>query len=137
MSETQHTITIDEWYKIHKQSLWQRFTKWIKDHRLFRIRIEVLRAYTDDHDTYVAFSGQDADKAYEEFVGDPRDQADSDPWEGISLFGKLNVYSEDKLRHYPLFAKVKKNEYGGINISAPAWAWVFDNGRGFLCSTEY
>jgi hypothetical protein len=109
----------------------KKMLKWMKNHFPIRIKIQILRPFADDCDTYIAYDSEDAKKAYAESVDEPRDP-ELDPLEPISLNSKLTIFSEDLDGPWPLFSTIKDH-----TVTAPAWAWALWNGRGFLCSTEY
>jgi hypothetical protein len=104
------------------------------------IRIQKLHVFTNDVDWYVAFDKEDVKKAYEEYTGDSWDES-YDEFYQLSDFGNLSISSEresfeDFKKHAPLFSKKYiKNDYG--YVKAKNWQWILDNGRGFLCSTEF
>ena len=89
---------------------------------------ETLHCYTDGTDTVVALSPEDALLAWAEHIGDIEYRD-----EGDASFGQL---PDDK----PL--SIICDEDGnpddeGEAITKTAAEWARDQGRGFLCSTEY
>lgn len=82
-----------------------------------------LHCYTDDTDTVVAASIEDARAAWKAHLGDDREHDDTDyPFELVP--------DEQKLRIDNAFDD-------GKMVEKAAGDWAASNGRGFLCSTEY
>ena len=113
---------------------------------LFRIRFQRLHVFENEAEIYIAYDEEDCEKAFKEFVGEFGVQIDddviNDPFTVIKDNAIIRInFEEDSidLKHLPLFAKVSpKNNFKGYHlVSAPAWAWILFNGRGFLCSDEW
>jgi hypothetical protein len=107
-----------------------------------RIMVQRLHLFTDDTDTFVAFDAADAEKAYSEHVGETRSDSigisDLDPYIQIKDDAPVTLWFEDDEKSYPLFSKIERPKDRELfYVTAPAWAWVLHNGRGFLCSTEW
>jgi hypothetical protein len=85
-----------------------------------------LKCYSNDVETYVAKSPEDATAAWEEATGEKReDYSDEElEWDEIPAFAVLRINTEEC-------------GYEEQNIvEKTAREWAKSNGRGFLCSTE-
>ena len=78
-----------------------------------------LRMYTDDYDTVIAYSPEDATAAWCEHIGPGADPS----------------HLEWDEKHTPLTADIE-GRTNGAETHPPA-VWIERFGRGFLCSTEY
>jgi hypothetical protein len=112
--------------------------------RLFPIRIQRLHLFTDNVDTFVAFDADDAERCYFEHVGETREDSagdsDLDPYYQIKDNSPIKIWFEDEddlSGSKPLFSRVQRKEGSPATVTAPAWAWIIEHGRGFLCSTAY
>jgi hypothetical protein len=107
------------------------------------IRIQRLHLFTDDTDTFVAYDRADAVEAWKEHYGENERDRSYDDFEQIPDAERLTIGSEPAdfeatKKTCPLFSKIDDGEGKEYpSISAPAWAWALNNGRGFLCSTEW
>jgi hypothetical protein len=104
-------------------------------------RIQFLQVFTDGVDTYVAYDPDDAVRAWMELTGE-KDRGDyNEPFEQIPATKILTIGADDNWdefkAHRPLFSKIHVRPDYNPTIKAPVWAWVLQNGRGFLCSTEW
>ncbi len=114
----------------------------MKNKKTFPIRIQRLHLFADDTDTFVAFDAADAEKTYFEHVGETRQDScgisDMEPYVQIDDDALIKLWFEDEEKSYPLFSKIERPKDRDLFfVTAPAWAWVLHNGRGFLCSTEW
>lgn len=101
--------------------------------------------FTDGVDTVIAEDAQDANKVWEEHVGDVHDSV-SDPWILIPDDRMLTIGFEDEIKkeYLPDGATIEHLEgdeaaWEGfpIKITASASAWAESRMDSFLCSTEY
>ena len=110
-----------------------------KDKQL--LRIQRLHCFTDGTDTYVAFDIPDAIEVWKEMTGEKYRSDDYDDFEPIQDKTIIKIGCEtddfdDMKKDRPLFSELGQGKTYPF-ISAPAWAWALNNGRGFLCSTEW
>jgi hypothetical protein len=104
-------------------------------------QLRKLHVFTNEIEWYVAFDPEDAIKAFEEFTGDSWDYSSYEEYYKIQDDVYIKVFCEldnfdDFKKHAPLFSTVWKDDQWGY-CKAKAWLWVLNNGRGFLCSSEY
>jgi hypothetical protein len=108
--------------------------------RIFRL--QRLRVFSDGCDSYVAFDPQDAVEAWKELTCEEGRDEYADPFNQVPDSKILTIGCEccedfdDLKRRRPLFSKLHPDE-DFPSISAPAWAWALQNGRGFLSSKEW
>lgn len=124
----------------------QRLLNRIKNLIPVRIKVQRLHVFYNETDTYIAFDLEDAEKAVFDTVGETRLEMEGEsiinnPFKPVSDSTKISINiepSDYRPFQNPLFAKIKHEKEGDYYIvSAPAWAWILENGRGMLCSTEY
>lgn len=111
---------------------------WIKNHSF--IRIQFLHVFENDVDWYVAFDEGDAIIAtIEETNCELEDVSKYWKINDLSLFtiNQNEAVERNEIGAVPIFSRVFYDERNGWRVSAPIWAWILFNGRGFLCSTEY
>jgi hypothetical protein len=90
-----------------------------------KIMEKELHCFDNDYDTVVAYSKEDAQIVYHEYIGSSKmDECEIDDWDQISDDAVLKIDVEG---NYNLEDVVSKT----------AREWILENGRGFLCSTEY
>jgi hypothetical protein len=82
-----------------------------------------LHCFSDDVDTVIAASVEDADAAYDEWAGGDTGQERA----------RWTQLPDDK----PLTITVDPELNRGRRVTKTCAEWVASNGRGFLCSTEY
>jgi hypothetical protein len=106
------------------------------------VRIQRLHLFSNGTDTVVAFDEMDAIKVWEEWSGDQWDSS-YDPFERVSDRKMIKIQFEPcdfeyAKRDRPLLSKVvEKTDIEYPYIAAPAWVWALNDGRCFLCSTEW
>jgi hypothetical protein len=104
-------------------------------------RIQRLHIFTDGRDTYIAFDPLDAVEAWKELTGEKSRSEYDEPFELIPDKEIIKIGSDDDwdefVQRSPVFSKIHKHPDYNPEIAAPAWAWILQNGRGFLCSTEW
>lgn len=106
-------------------------------------RIQRLHLFSDGIDTFVAYDQADAIEAWKEHTCEQERDKFSDEFEQVPdrrtftiRCERVDLDAEKRIR--PPFSKVWDNgEMVFPMISAPAWAWALQNGRGFLSSTEW
>jgi hypothetical protein len=104
-------------------------------------RFQWLHVFSDDYEMYVAFDQKDAIEVWKEFTGETDRDDSYDEFCQIPDLERVRIgfYPEDFEdfeKHKPLFSKIKLSKGGNPSISAPAWAWILINGRGFLSGHE-
>ena len=103
------------------------------------IRIQFLHLFTDGTDTVAAFDAADVIKIWREMTGEKdRYEIEFDlipDRKIIEVCSEPDDFEEMK-KGRPVFSKLGKGKTFPF-ISAPAWAWALNNGRGFLYSTEW
>lgn len=105
-----------------------------------------LEIYCNGNDWVVAESSEDANKVYCDWSGqsfDDQDDQEVGDWEPISLNGDdLFTIIHDclpnelNLEDLPEGATAVKAQRG-TEVTATVSAWIFHNGRGFLCSLDW
>jgi hypothetical protein len=113
----------------------------LKLNQLFRFRglsLQRLHVFTDGTDSVVGFDLTDAVDAWTENIGEDREDYYDEFYpvrDGESIRINIDAYDSLANQNRPLCSKI---DMGRVPfISAPAWAWALQNGRGFLCSTEW
>ena len=113
-----------------------------------QLNVQRLHLFTNDYDTYVAFSVDDVEECVLAFTGESQQDIDAEenPFVEIPDSSPVSIVwrtddIKDMRKHCPVFAKMEliKDDYGIYywKVTTPAWAWALQNGRGFLCSTEH
>jgi hypothetical protein len=106
------------------------------------IRIKRLHLFTDGTDICVALDGEDAIRCCMDLTGEDNSE-DYGPFYRMPDHYILKIGCEDLdafddcLRHSPFLSWTDSNRPGWPMICAPAWVWALQNGRGFLCSSEW
>jgi kynurenine formamidase len=97
--------------------------------RVDEAKQEQLHAFTDDTDTYVAASIEDAMSIQREHMGMREEDQDPEAWEQIPDERVISIHTDDN---------GQAAEADSPLIAKTAAEWVAHLGaRGFLCSTEY
>lgn len=89
-----------------------------------------LHCYTDDTDTVVAESPEDAIAAWEEYVGDKWDLEMNGAWDLVPDDRKLKIWCDG------MGTPDEPDANGAQVIERTAKEWADEQGRGWLCSTE-
>lgn len=106
------------------------------------VRLQRLHIWTDHSTWVVAFDEGDAKKAYCEYIGDKWDES-YDPFDDqVPDTQEFKIHCEkgdwsEFWKRRPLFARADFTDPELPIIIAPAWAWILQNGRGFLSSVEF
>ncbi|MDD5367479.1 MAG: hypothetical protein PHQ40_00475 [Anaerolineaceae bacterium] len=108
-----------------------------KDKRL--LRIQRLHLFSNGTDTHVAFDKLDAVEVWKEMTGEKEydyDEFELVPDSTIVKIGCEPDTFDEMKKSRPLFSKLNPDtEYP--TVSAPAWMWALQNGRGYLCGPEW
>lgn len=81
----------------------------------------VLHCYADDSDHVIAYSPEDADAVWREYVGEPHDETEHGRWVLCNPHATLHIDFDDG--------------WGGQEKTIAEWIAEF--GRSFLCSENY
>lgn len=84
---------------------------------------KALGLWTNDYDTVIAYDREDAIALWAENIGEDPDFYDPTEWERLPDDKPVRIYEDDDTSKPP-------------TEKMPA-EWIAQNGRGFLCSTEF
>lgn len=132
----------DKAWEIWQERPLLRHVKRIPRVRVFWVGERDLHLYTNDTDTVIAYSIDDAIVLWEESIGeDYADYEESDPFHQVPDDALFPVWFEDDPGDVSTMegATVKPGKWLIFNfkLTATAEAWAKLRGRCYLCSTEY